>query len=84
MKSMENVNIALFLRMPLTNHSVQIQFSVNKRKRISRKNHDLDENCVDKLQPLLKILKNRDEEKASARLHSFNGTSKRTKSCPNM
>ncbi|XP_052170737.1 snRNA-activating protein complex subunit [Diospyros lotus] len=49
----------------------------NKRKRsstINQQNHTLNDNCIGKVEQLVKIRQRQDEDKAAARLHSFNGS----------
>ncbi|KAG5543723.1 hypothetical protein RHGRI_016473 [Rhododendron griersonianum] len=56
-----------------------------KRKRMKGSNHIFeDDGSFDaKVEPFLKIKRKQEEEKASARLHSFNGSLQKTNECEN-
>ncbi|KAL3845441.1 hypothetical protein ACJIZ3_002844 [Penstemon smallii] len=53
-----------------------------KRKRFSKKNNYFDESYIAKVEQLAKIKQKQEEDKASVRLHSFNGGTKSHESGP--
>ncbi|XP_058218708.1 snRNA-activating protein complex subunit [Rhododendron vialii] len=61
------------------------KWKLKKRKRMKGSNHIFeDDGSFDaKVEPFLKIKQKQEEEKASARLHSFNGSLQKTNECEN-